>query len=530
MGRGIERLSDLEVRQAKPKDKEYSLADGGNLYLRVKTTGSKVWVLNYYRPATKQRANIGLGSYPDVSLEKARKEAKALRVVLGEGIDPKEHREDQEREKTEQYANTFEHIARNMLTLKKGKVSPAYHDKITGRLEKYIFPKMGKTPIHKVSAATTIGIITPLATDEKLETVKKICRWINEVMIYAVNTGVAHANPLSGIGKAFSAPKVTNLPTLRPDELPALMYAIQHSNTKLVTRCLIEWQMHTMVRPGEAAGTRWDEIDREKKEWTIPAERMKKNKPHIVPLSEQALKLLTVLNPVSGHREFVFPSDHNPRKSANSQSANRALARMGFHGRLVSHGLRALASTTLNETGFDSDVIEAALAHVDKNSVRAAYNRAHYLERRRKMMGWWSDHIEQCASGKMPHAQGKRHLAILTPDNMIGIPKPDTDKINIDNKKQRGGPRQGAGRKKEVTFTKKLALVNEVTLLQRQQPGLTQEDALNKLKSEKKIKLQYRRTYLTPAHFSKEAKKILLESEREGILSVLPRLTEKDPL
>lgn len=413
MARGKELLSDIEIRQAKPKDKEYSLADGGNLYLRVKTTGSKVWILNYYRPATKQRANIGLGAYPDVSLADARSEAKSMRAVLAKGIDPKEHREDQDRQKAEQHANSFEHIARKWLNLKEGKVSATYYDKITGRLEKYIFPKMGRTPIHKVTAVAAIEIIQPLANDEKLETVKKICRWVNEIMVYAVNTGVILANPLSGIGKAFSAPKVTNLPTLLPEELPALMYAIQHSNTKLVTRCLIEWQLHTMVRPGEAAGARWEEIEFEKKEWTIPAERMKKKKPHIVPLSEQALRLLEVLKPVSGHREYVFPSDHNPRASANSQSANRALARMGFHGRLVSHGLRALASTTLNEKGFDPDVIEAALAHVDKNSVRAAYNRAQYLERRRKMMGWWSNHVEQCAAGNLPKRADKKHLVVL---------------------------------------------------------------------------------------------------------------------
>jgi len=414
MARGYERLSDVEVRQAKAKDKEYNLADGRNLYLRVRTTGSKVWILNYYRPGTKKRANVGLGAYPDVSLKDARKRAKELRAALADGIDPKEHREDKQRAIAEKNTNTFEHIARKWLALKEGKVSPAYYGKISSRLELYIFPKMGATPIHKVNAVTTIEIIQPLADDEKLETVKKVCRWTNEIMVYAVNTGVIHANPLTGIGKAFNSPKVTNLPTLRPEELPSLMHAIQHSSTKLVTRCLIEWQLHTMVRPGEAAAAKWSEIDFQKAEWTIPAERMKKNRDHIVPLSDQALQLLEVLRPVSGHREFIFPSDHNPRKPANSQSANRALGRMGFHGRLVSHGLRALASTTLNEQGFDPDVIEAALAHVDKNSIRAAYNRAQYLERRRKMMDWWSNHIALCASGQMPKYEGNTHLKVVS--------------------------------------------------------------------------------------------------------------------
>jgi len=399
MARITKPLSHTEIKQAKAKDKEYSLADGKNLYLRIKPSGSKQWIFNFYRPGTYKRANLGLGVFPEVSLLAARKKAEEVRSVLASGIDPKDHKEETKRADLEQHANTFEHIARKWLELKKGSVSDNYHAKIVDRLEKYIFPKMGSTPIHKIDAARTIEIINPLAKANKLETVKKICRWVNEVMVYAVNTGITHANPLTGIGKAFNAPRVQNMLTLKPEELPELMYKIQHSNTKLVTRCLIEWQLHTMVRPGEAAASRWDEIDVTKSEWAIPAERMKKNKPHVVPLTEQTLKLLEILKPITGHREYIFPSDRNPRKPANSQSANRALSRMGFTGRLVSHGMRALASTTLNEQGFDPDVIEAALAHVDKDAVRGAYNRAEYIERRRSMMEWWSDHISRSVAG-----------------------------------------------------------------------------------------------------------------------------------
>lgn len=399
MARITRPLTNTEIKQAKPGDKEYSLANGQGLHLRVKPSGSKLWLFNYTRPGVKGRSNLGLGSYPDVSLAAARKKAEHFRSVLADGIDPKEHREDIKRIQSSQLANTFEHISRKWLELKKASVSEGYYKKIKDRMETYIYPKMGQTPIQKVNAVSTIEILEPIAKREKLETVKKLCQWLNDVMGYAVNTGVVHANPLSGIGKAFKAPKVRNMLTLRPDELPELMFKIQHSTTKLVTRCLIEWQLHTMVRPGEAAATRWDELDELKAEWTIPAERMKSNKIHVVPLTPQTLRLLAILKPISGNREFVFPCDHNPRSSANSQSANRALKRMGFGGRLVSHGLRALASTTLNEKGFDFDLIETALAHTDKNSVRAAYNRADYLDRRRTMMGWWSEHIERSAAG-----------------------------------------------------------------------------------------------------------------------------------
>jgi integrase len=346
-------LTDTEVKQAKPREKEYNLGDGKGLFLRIKPTGSKLWIFNYSRPHTKQRANLGLGIYPDLPLKEARKQAQALNSVLAKGIDPQEHRAELERKSSEAHANTFEQVARKWLALKKPNVSETYFDKITNRLELYILPKLGKVPVHKITAVTAIETIKPLADRNKLETAKKLCRWVNEVMVFSVNTGLIHANPLSGIGKAFNAPQAVNLPTLKPEQLPELMRRLNQSRTKTVTRSLIEWQLHTMVRPGEAAGTRWDEIDRSRGLWTIPAERMKKGRPHVIPLSPQALSLLDVLEPFSGHREFVFPSDHDPKRPANSQSANRALKRMGFHGELVSHGLRALASTTLNEQGVE---------------------------------------------------------------------------------------------------------------------------------------------------------------------------------
>lgn len=411
MANTTKQLSDTEIRRAKPKEKEYSLADGKGLYLRIKPSGSKLWVFNYTRPITKKRANLGLGNYPDFSLAHARTEAQTLRSTLAQGVDPQEYRQELHQRASDAYANTFQNIADKWLTLKKPAVSESYFKKIDDRLGKYIFPKIGNLPIHKINAVAVIQVISPIADEGKLETVKKLCRWVNEVMVYAVNTGVIHANPLAGIGKAFNSPKTVNLPTLKPSELPELMSRLNIAGTKLVTRCLIEWQLHTMVRPGEAAGTRWEEIDLNKASWTIPAERMKKNRPHVIPLTDQTLAILEILKPVSAHREFVFPSDHHPMRPANSQSANRALKRMGFHGRLVSHGLRALASTTLNEQGFEPDVIEAALAHVDKNAIRAAYNRSDYLEKRKKMMQWWSEHIEAAAFGNQS-LSGSRNLRV----------------------------------------------------------------------------------------------------------------------
>jgi len=216
-------------------------------------------------------------------------------------------------------------------------------------------------------------------------------------MIFAVNTGLIDSNPLSGIGKAFKTPEKQHLATIKPEELPALMQTINRASIKRVTRHLIEWQLHTLTRPSEAAGARWDEIDIDNAIWVIPAERMKKRREHSIPLTAQALHILEQIKPISGHREFICPSDRNPRTHINSQTANMALKRMGYENKLVAHGLRALGSTILNEYGFDYDLVEAALAHVDKNEVRAAYNRADYIKRRIPMMKWWSEHIESSA-------------------------------------------------------------------------------------------------------------------------------------
>jgi len=228
-----------------------------------------------------------------------------------------------------------------------------------------------------------------------LETVRRLVQRINEIMIYAVNTGVIDANPASGVGMAFEKPKKQNMPTLRPDELPTLMRSLVMSNLSITTRCLIEWQLLTLVRPSEASGTEWTEIDLDLKLWVIPAERMKAKREHVVPLSKQALDILKVMRPLSGNRQYVFPSRNDPRQPMNSQTANAAIKRIGYGGKLVAHSLRSIASTAMNEAGFNPDVIEASLAHSDKNEARKAYNRSTYLSQRTELMNWWGLQVKK---------------------------------------------------------------------------------------------------------------------------------------
>lgn len=188
--------------------------------------------------------------------------------------------------------------------------------------------------------------------------------------------------------------------SLEPHELPELMRTVAQASIKRTTRYLIEFQIHTMTRPNEAAGARWEEFDFDKNVWTIPASRMKKDRDHRIPLTKEVLILLDHMREISGLREYVFPADRDPKKPTNSQTANAALKRMGFKDRTVSHGLRALASTTLNEKGiFDYNVIEAALAHIIKDATIKVYNRSDYLDLRVPMMDWWSKHIVASSQG-----------------------------------------------------------------------------------------------------------------------------------
>lgn len=398
MPKKIKPLTATQVKQAKPRDKEYTLSDGDCLILRIRPTGSKVWLFNHRHPSTKRRTNLVFGSYPDLSLAKARLLRLNARELLAAGISPKDHRDQARFINATDMANTLEFVVNCWIEVKRTKITLDHADDIYRSLEKHIFPSLGKTPIGEITAPATIDTIKLVAAKGNLETVKRLCQRLNEVMVYATNTGLVHHNPLAGISDAFQAPVRQHLPALKPEELPELMTALSRASLKFATRCLIEWQLHTMVRPGEAAGTRWDEIDLEQELWTIPAERMKRKHQHTVPLTPQALTILKEMQPVSGHRIHVFPGDRDPKLHINPYTANMALKRMNFGGRLVAHGFRSISSTILNECAFDADVIEAALSHVNGNEVRAAYNRAEYLERRRAMMCWWSKYIEEAAT------------------------------------------------------------------------------------------------------------------------------------
>lgn len=411
-------LNATKIERLKPDPaKDLELYDGDGLVLRVRKNGTKEWLFKYKSPITEKRAKMTIGKYPGMSLKDARKEILSLSEQLSDGNDPKIEKQIQQLDQKMASANTLESVAADWLVVKKTAISERHAEKTWRRLELHVFPSIGQLPIDKVLAPVAIDALKPLVAKGSLDTAHRIGEILNQIMTYAVNTGITDRNPLAGIRSAFPSPDTTNNPTLKPEELNVLMSKLNYANVKIVTRILIEFQLHTMVRPSEAAGARWDEFDLEAKLWTIQSTRMKSNRNHVVPLSDQAVSLLQMMQGISYNSDFVFPSDRNINTHVNNETANKALGRMGLKGRLTAHGMRSIASTALNNARFDSDLIEVCLAHVESNKTKAAYDRAEYIEPRRPLMVWWSNFIEQAATGNMSVVSSTNVLSFQNVNN-----------------------------------------------------------------------------------------------------------------
>lgn len=311
MARTTRPLTNTEVLRAKAVDKDMTLHDGEGLFLVIKTSGKKLWRFRYQRPATKQRTMIGLGSFPALSLANARSLRADYLALLANGIDPQVQAEVAEEQQQIALDSIFSTVAANWFQLKSKSVTPDYAKDIWRSLEKDVFPAVGGIPVQQIKARTLVEALEPIKARGALETVRRLVQRINEIMIYAVNTGLIDSNPASGVGMAFEKPKKQHMPTLRPEELPKLMHALNMSNLSVPTRCLIEWQLLTLVRPSEASGARWQEINIDAKQWVIPAERMKANREHIVPLSPQCIRILDIMKPLVLTENIFFQAEIN---------------------------------------------------------------------------------------------------------------------------------------------------------------------------------------------------------------------------
>ena len=420
----VTQLTDNQCKHAKPKAKPYSIPDGAGLNLIITPNGKKAWMLRYTIPYTKDRTTWVFIGYPAKSLKSARGMRDKYLSLLADNINPKEWKREQDANSERQKDNTFKHVAKLWMEDKqrKAKANPQTAKDIWNSLENHIFPKLGKRPIGELRPKSVAEVIKPLETKGSLELVKRLCQRINEIMAFALNEEIITDNPLAHIKGKFKAPSTTHNPSLEPKDLRLLMEAITCDSMAIPTRLLIEWQLHTMVRPNEAAGSRWAEIDLNNKTWTIPKGRMKKvgtskqweeRKDHIIPLTPQTLAILNLMKPFSGHLEYVFPNQRDRDAKAGPDSANNALKRAGLKGKQTAHGMRTIASSTLNEEQFNPDVIEAALYHLDPNEQRRTYNRTDYFNQRCVMMEWWSNRIEEATTGNMSMAASTRGLRAI---------------------------------------------------------------------------------------------------------------------
>lgn len=387
------RLTDRKIKSIVATGKEQSFSDGNCLVLRVRANGTKSWRFKY--TVNKKVTKLSLGAYPVVTLAEARSVAVNYMQLLAKGIDPKEYENTKKLEASRKLANTFLAAAELWFERKKPTVTAHHAAREWRTLEMYIFPKLKDTPLESITAIDTIEILRPLETEGKHSTIKRICQSLNQIMDYSVNHGFINANPLAKIIKVFTKNTVEHMATIRPEELPDFLTAVNNSQTiQDKTKLLILWQLHTMTRSKEAAGTKWADINIEEAVWIIPAEEMKRRRAHRVPLTPATLAILEQMKPLSGHHEYVFPSERNENSHASTYTVNAAIKRsLGYKGKLVAHGLRSVASTALHEKGYDSLLVEACLAHADENEIRAAYNRSDYLEQRRPIMSWWSANV-----------------------------------------------------------------------------------------------------------------------------------------
>jgi integrase len=390
-------LTDSAIRNAKPKEKNYKLADGGGLYLLVTTKGGKWWRLDYRFQG--KRKTLSMGVYPDVSLKSARDRRAEAKTQLADGIDPGEIRKATKASQSD--ADGFEAVAREWWGQREPTWSKTHSSRIILRLEKDVFPWIGNRPIGEISAPELLTVLRRIESRGALETAHRIHQSCGQIFRYAVATGRAQRDPSADLKGALPPTRQKHHASItEPKKIGELLRVIDGYEGSLVTRCALQLASLTFVRPGELRHAEWSEIDLEKAEWRIPPEKMKMRTLHIVPLSTQALAVLNEIRPLTSRGKYVFPGVRTNRRPMSENTVNAALRRLGYtKEEMTGHGFRSMASTILNEQGWHRDAIERQLAHAERNSVRAAYNYAEHMPERIKMMQWWADYLDKLKAG-----------------------------------------------------------------------------------------------------------------------------------
>lgn len=405
MPKRIPPLTDMQVRNAKPKEKPYKLFDGGGLHLEVTPTGSRIWRMKF-RQSSGRENKLTFGPYPEITLQEAREKRLDARRLMLAGVDPAKHRDDARRVAAARRANTFEKIAREWHANKVPTWSDRTAKAMITRLEADIFPEIGDTPIEEIKHRDVIAALRKIEDRGAVEIAKRIKAVCAQIFSYAIQCGLTERNLVVDMKDVLKTRRAAHFAAIDTDELPAFLQALERNEARMFepTRIALELMLLIFVRTSELIETPWSEIDLEKGEWIIPWQRMKRGRltvnpdmtNHHVCLSRQACALLCELHALTGHGKYLFPNQRDPKRPISNNTILVALERMGYKGRMTGHGFRALAMSTIKERlGYRHEVIDRQLAHAPKDKVASAYDRAQFLAERRKMMQEWADYVER---------------------------------------------------------------------------------------------------------------------------------------
>lgn len=392
-------LTAIEANKARATDKPQKLADGGGLYLLIHPNGSKYWRQDY-RFAGK-RKTLAIGVYPDVSLSDARERRDEARKLLANGADPSAVKKSKKAAGVILAGNSFEFVAREWHTKNLHNWKQSNADKLLNLLQNDLFPWLGKRPIGEIAAPELLQTIRRIESRGVLETAHRARSLCGQIFRYAVATGRAQRDPASDLRGALPPVKHKHHASITdPVKIGRLLRDIDGYSGTFIVRCAFRLSPLVFLRAGELRHAEWREFDLDKAEWRIADGRMKKEGVHIVPLSKQAVAILRELHPLTGEGRYVFPSAVSTLKPMSENAIRAALRSLGYtNDDMTPHGFRSMASTLLNEQGFNADVIEIQLAHIERNAIRAAYNYAQYLPDRRRMMQHWADYLDGLRAG-----------------------------------------------------------------------------------------------------------------------------------
>jgi len=403
-------LTDSKIKSLKPREKPYKISDSHGLYILVHPNGSLYWRLKYN--FNKKEKTYSIGLYPLFSLSEARIERDKAKKQIKQGIDPTAEKKRVQQAKQSLEQNNFESIAREWHNKAQAEWNDKHAQDVIKSLEDNIFPFIGNKPITDIAPPEMLQVLRKIESRGALVQVNKLRQRCDRIFQYAIITGLATYNSAADLKGAFKKHEKKNFNSIQAQELPELINAINNDKGEITTINGIKLTLYTLLRTQEVIGMKWSEVDFENKLITIPAERMKMNRDHLVPLSKQAMQVLKELLVVTGHHEWVFArQDRNKVKSMSNNAMLFALYRMGFKGRCTIHGFRSIGSTLLHEMGFNTDVIEKALNHEPSNKVKAAYNKALYIDFRADMLQQWADYLTNLDGKIVPIGINKENVS-----------------------------------------------------------------------------------------------------------------------